>query len=141
MRQKSVGDDSLRSDYNLRSNSCKRVKRDLKSGDHSLASGGNQLMNSQNCEDLSQRNVSTISQTSVTHKTTKMPNKSYNLRRRVTRSGSRGGRHVTEPLSLVTIDDLPDDCLLDIFERLDTIEDKCALQRGLYSLASYLWYD
>ncbi|CAG2107076.1 unnamed protein product, partial [Medioppia subpectinata] len=73
--------------------------------------------------------ASTLSQTSVVQKLTKMPNKSYNLRRRVGDSASKAGRHSSPAVSRTTIDDLPDDCLLDIFEKLDTIQDKCALQR------------
>ncbi|CAG2110236.1 unnamed protein product, partial [Medioppia subpectinata] len=125
--------DALPYHYNLRSSaSSKRLRVDDRSSKTITAdrTTDSQLLNSQNCEEMSDSmDASTLSQTSVVQKLTKMPNKSYNLRRRVGDSASKAGRHSSPAVSRTTIDDLPDDCLLDIFEKLDTIQDKCALQR------------
>jgi hypothetical protein len=83
-----------------------------------------------NCEQINQSiNVST-------NKLTKMPTKTYNLRRRgiTTNDNSYYLRQKTSNLKL---NDLPDDCLLLIFERLDTIRDKCFLQSGIQSFIRF----
>ncbi|XP_054163232.1 F-box/LRR-repeat protein 20-like [Oppia nitens] len=118
------GGDCRRYQYDLRSK-AKRLKRE----DKDVNLNDNQLINGQNCEELSDLNESNMSQTLVIHKFTKMPNKSYNLRRRGAQNNNKSGRRSGEKASTLTINHLPDDCLLEIFDKLTTIHDKLALQR------------
>jgi hypothetical protein len=105
----------VENNYSLRSKKNKNVVKNEKEVKLSL-----------NCEQINQSiNIST-------NKFTKMPTKTYNLRRRgiTTNDNSYYLRQKTSNLKL---NDLPDDCLLLIFERLDTIRDKCFLQSGIQS--------
>ena len=125
VRNKST--DLLKSEYNLRSKS-KRIKSDDKNN-ATNDSNDYQLFETQNCEYLSPINVSTVSQT-ATKAVTKMPNRYYYLRQRPTTSGDTFGRYRRHQTSSMTINDLPDDCLLLIFDKLDTIVEKCRIQSG-----------
>ena len=133
-RVRNKATDLIKSDYNLRSKS-KRIKIE----DKNNASNDYQLFESlkleleqidtQNCEYLSPINVSTVSQT-ATKTVTKMPNRYYYLRQRPNISGHKSGRYSRHETSSVTINHLPDDCLLLIFDKLETIGEKCRIQSG-----------
>lgn len=68
-----------------------------------------------------------------TLKLTKMPNKCYNLRPKRRLGSSLQSSINNEPKyqSTVEISQLPDDCLMLIFENLDSIRDKCYVERGI----------
>jgi hypothetical protein len=86
----------------------------------------NEVNLSLNCEQINQS-------INVSNKLTKMPTKTYNLRRRGITSNDNS-YYLRQKTSNLKLNDLPDDCLLLIFERLDTIRDKCFLQSGIHSL-------
>lgn len=123
-RVRNKSKDSSNGDYNLRSKS-KRIKTNNKNND----SNDDQLFETQNCEYLSPINASTVSQT-VAKTVTKMPNRYYYLRQRTAVSGGTSGRLRSRQTNSMTINDLPDDCLLMIFDRLETIAEKCRIQIG-----------
>lgn len=115
------------SGYNLRS----KAKR-LKTEDKSNASEDDLLfeaVDTQSCDYLIPIDTSTVTQSVKT--VTKMPNKCYHLRQRKSLVGQASGLHNRRIISSMTINELPDDCLLLIFEKLDSIIDKCRIQSGI----------